>query len=181
MSSIAVHEAGVHSSARSTAWLFTATTFTASALVFLVQPMFAKMVLPKLGGSPAVWNTCVLFFQTSLLVGYLYADLTTRWLSAQRQAVVHLVLMIAALPFLPLQLGEDYPRAGTDLVWWLLVTMIARLGLPFLAVSTMAPLVQRWFAAKAVPSASNPYPLYAASNLGSMLALVAYPLTLEPF
>jgi hypothetical protein len=180
MSSVAVHEAGVHSSARSTAWLFTATTFTASALVFLVQPMFAKMVLPKLGGSPAVWNTCVLFFQTALLVGYLYADLTTRWLSAQRQAVVHLVLMIAALPFLPLQLGEDYPRAGTDPVWWLLVTMIARLGLPFLAVSTMAPLVQRWFAAKAVPSASNPYPLYAASNLGSMLALVAYPLTLEP-
>jgi spermidine synthase len=181
MTSIAVQDIRVHASARSTAWLFTATTFTASALVFLVQPMFAKMVLPKLGGSPAVWNTCVLFFQTSLLVGYLYAHLTTRWLGARRQAIVHVVLMTAALAFLPLKLGEEYPRAGADPVWWLLVTMIARLGLPFLAVSTMAPLVQRWFATMPVPSASNPYFLYAASNVGSMLALLAYPLILEPF
>jgi SAM-dependent methyltransferase len=171
----------VHAFARSTVWLFTATTFTASALVFLVQPMFAKMVLPKLGGSPAVWNTCVLFFQASLLVGYLYAHLTTRWLGARRQAVVHLVLMTTALVFLPLRLGEEYPPAGSDPVWWLLLIMIARLGLPFLAVSTMAPLVQRWFATMPVPSASNPYFLYAASNAGSMLALLAYPLILEPF
>jgi hypothetical protein len=181
MNSVAVPDVRARASARSTAWLFTATTFTASALVFLVQPMFAKMVLPKLGGSPAVWNTCVLFFQTSLLLGYVYAHLTTRWLGAQRQAVMHFVLMTAALAFLPLQIGEDYPRAGANPVSWLLVTMIARLGLPFLAVSTMAPLVQRWFAATAVPSASNPYPLYAASNVGSLLALVAYPLVLEPF
>lgn len=179
--SFAVPDTRVHASARSTAWLFTATTFTASALVFLVQPMFAKMVLPKLGGSPAVWNTCVLFFQTTLLGGYLYAHLTTRWLGARRQAVVHLLLMLAALAFLPLKLGEEYPRAGADPVWWLLVTMIARLGLPFLAVSTMAPLVQRWFAAMPGPSRSNPYFLYAASNVGSMLALLAYPVILEPF
>jgi spermidine synthase len=172
---------GIRPPPPSTAWLFTATTFTASALVFLVQPMFAKMLLPKLGGSPAVWNTCVLFFQTTLLLGYVYAHLTTRWLGAQRQAVMHFVLMTAALAFLPLQIGEDYPRAGANPVWWLLVTMIARLGLPFLAVSTMAPLVQRWFAATGVPSASNPYSLYAASNVGSMLALLAYPVALEPF
>jgi spermidine synthase len=181
MTSNAVRDIRVHASARSTAWLFTATTFSASALVFLVQPMFAKMVRPKLGGSPAVWNTCVLFFQTTLLGGYLYAHLTTRWLGARRQAVAHLVLMIAALAFLPLTLGEEYPRAGSDPVWWLLVSMIVRLGLPFLAVSTMAPLVQRWFAAIPGPSRSNPYFLYAASNVGSMLALLAYPLILEPF
>ena len=181
MSSVAVRDIRVHASARSTAWLFTATTFTASALVFLVQPMFAKMVLPKLGGSPAVWNTCVLFFQTTLLAGYLYAHLTTRRLGARRQAVVHLVLMIAALAFLPLKLGEEYPRAGSNPAWWLLVTMIVRLGLPFFAVSTMAPLVQRWFATMPGPSRSDPYFLYAASNLGSMLALLGYPLILEPF
>jgi len=170
----------VRAGARSTAWLFTATTFTASALVFLVEPMFAKMVLPKLGGSPAVWNTCVLFFQITLLAGYLYAHVTTRWLGARRQAVVHLALMIAALAFLPLTLGDDYPRAGSSPVGWLLVTMTARLGLPFFAVSTMAPLVQRWFAAIPGPSRADPYFLYAASNVGSMLALLAYPLILEP-
>ena len=158
MSSVAVRDIRVHASARSTAWLFTATTFTASALVFLVQPMFAKMVLPKLGGSPAVWNTCVLFFQTTLLAGYLYAHLTTRRLGARRQAVVHLVLMIAALAFLPLKLGEEYPPAGSNPAWWLLVTMIVRLGLPFFAVSTMAPLVQRWFATMPGPSRSDHRP-----------------------
>ncbi len=167
--------------ARPIVFLFATTTFVASALVFLVEPMFAKMVLPRLGGSPAVWNTCVLFFQATLLLGYLYAHLTTRWLGARRQAVAHLVLMAAALAFLPLTLGDGYPRAGSDPVWWLLVTMVARLGLPFLAVSTMAPLVQRWFATMPVPSASNPYFLYAASNIGSMLALLSYPFVLEPF
>jgi SAM-dependent methyltransferase len=178
---MAVQDVPVHARARSTAWLFTATTFTASALVFLVQPMFAKMVLPKLGGSPAVWNTCMLFFQTTLLAGYLYAHLTTRRLGARRQAVVHLALMIAALAFLPLTLGDEYPRSGSSPVRWLLVTMTTRLGLPFFAVSTMAPLVQRWFAAMPGPSRRDPYFLYAASNVGSMLALLAYPLMLEPF
>src|SRR5689334_2684921 len=123
MSSSAVQDVRMHAHARSTAWLFTATTFTASSLVFLVEPMFAKMVLPKLGGSPAVWNTCVLFFQTTLLAGYSYAHLTPRWLGARRQAVVHLGLMIVTLAFLPLTLGDEYPRAGSSPVWWLLVTM----------------------------------------------------------
>lgn len=179
MPSIAVADIRVRPSTRATAWLFAATTFTASALVFLVQPMFAKMVLPKLGGSPAVWNTCVLFFQTTLLAGYFYAHLTTRLLGARRQALVHLVLIAAALACLPLRIGEEYPQAGSDPVWWLLFTMIARLGLPFLAVSTMAPLVQQWFSTIPGPSRSDPYFLYAASNVGSMLALLAYPLILE--
>jgi SAM-dependent methyltransferase len=168
-------------SARSIVWLFTATTFAASTLVFLIQPMFAKMILPKLGGSSAVWNTSVLFFQTSLLFGYLYAHLTTRWLRPRRQAMVHLALMVAALPFLPLTLGQSSPPSSADPVWWLLGTMTVRLGLPFFAVSTMAPLVQRWFATQPLPSAANPYFLYAASNIGSMVGLLAYPFILELF
>ena len=169
-----------YASTRQITWLFAATTFTASALVFLVQPMSAKMLVPKLGGSAAVWNACVLFFQTSLLLGYLYAHVTTRWLGERRQAMAHLLLMMAALAFLPLTLGDGSPPAGSDPVWWLLVTMFTRLGLPFFTVATMAPLVQRWFATLPVPSAANPYFLYSASNIGSMMALLAYPLILEP-
>jgi hypothetical protein len=161
-------------------WTFTATTFVASTLLFLVQPMFAKMALPRLGGSPAVWSTCVLFFQAALLLGYLYAHLTTRWLGARRQALLHIVVMASALGSLPLSLGDAAPTETTRPMWWLLTTLTARLGLPFFALSTMAPLVQRWFATLPVPSASNPYFLYAASNTGSMLGLLAYPLLIEP-
>jgi hypothetical protein len=160
--------------------LFVTTTFTASALLFLVQPMFAKMALPRLGGSPAVWNTCVLFFQTTLLLGYLYTHLTTKWLGTRRQGAFHLLLMLAPLALLPLTIGTGEPPAGSNPVWWLLQMMALRVGLPFLVISTMAPLLQRWFATLPVPSASDPYFLYAASNLGSMLSLLAYPFLLEP-
>ena len=165
---------------RSVVWTFVTTTFLASTLLFLVQPMFAKMVLPRLGGSPAVWNACVLFFQTTLLAGYLYAHLTMRWLSARRQAVMHVLVMASALLVLPLSLGDSAPTPDASPVWWLLQTLTVRLGLAFFALATMAPLVQRWFATLPVPSASNPYFLYAASNTGSMLALLAYPFLLEP-
>src|SRR4051794_28371800 len=87
---------------RTVVWTFVATTFVASTLLFMVQPMFAKMVLPRLGGSPAVWNACVLFFQTTLLVGYLYAHLTVRWLGARRQALLHVLMMASAVALLPL-------------------------------------------------------------------------------
>jgi len=160
--------------------IFVATTFVASSLLFLVQPMFAKMVLPRLGGSPAVWNTCVLFFQTILLLGYLYAHLTVRWLGARRQAALHLLVTLPAVVFLPLSLGDATPAEGSSPIRWLLTTLFVRLGLPFFALSTMAPLVQRWFSTLAVPSASNPYFLYAASNIGSLLALLSYPFLLEP-
>jgi hypothetical protein len=161
-------------------WLFVATTFTASALLFLVQPMFAKMALPRLGGSPAVWNTCVLFFQTTLLAGYLYTHLTTKWLGTRKQGVWHVALMLAPLALLPLTVGTGEPPAGANPVWWLLKMMAVRVGLPFLVISTMAPLLQRWYATLPVPSSSDPYFLYAASNLGSMLSLLAYPFVLEP-
>jgi hypothetical protein len=165
---------------RSAVWTFGATTFVASTLLFLVQPMFAKMVLPRLGGSPAVWSACVLFFQSVLLVGYLYAHLSVRWFGARRQAFMHLALMASAVLLLPLSLGSSEPPPDGSPVLWLLITLTLRLGLPFFALSTMAPLVQRWYSTLPVPSAANPYFLYAASNVGSMLALLVYPFVLEP-
>jgi SAM-dependent methyltransferase len=160
--------------------LFVATTFTASALLFVVQPLFAKMVLPQLGGSPAVWNTCVLFFQAVLLLAYLYAHLTVRWLGARAQALSHLLLLLLPLAVLPVHVAEGGPPADSSPVWWLLRMMALRIGLPFFAVATMAPLVQRWFATLPLRSAADPYFLYAASNAGSLLALLAFPFLLEP-
>ena len=143
--------------------------------------MFAKMLLPRLGGSAAVWTTCVLFFQATLLLGYLYAHVTLRWLGARRQALLHVVVMASAVALLPLRLGSGTPAGDGSPVVWLLSTLAVRLGLAFFALATMAPVVQRWFATLPVPSASNPYFLYAASNTGSMLGLLAYPFLLEPW
>lgn len=160
--------------------LFAITMFLGSGLLFLIQPMFAKLILPLLGGSPSVWNTCVLFFQTTLLLGYLYAHLSTRWLGLRWQIVCHLALLVAPLVVLPLSAGIGQPPASINPVWWLLRTMTWRVGLPFFVVSTSAPLMQKWFALQPVPSARDPYFLYSASNLGSMVALLGYPLLVEP-
>ena len=160
--------------------LFTATIFVSASLLFLVQPMFAKLTLPRLGGSPAVWNTCVLFFQATLLLGYLYAHVSTRWLGVTRQAVFHVLVLFVPLISLPLSAGEGQPSASQSPVWWVLRTMTLQVGLPFFVVSTTAPLLQRWFASLSIPSARDPYFLYAASNLGSMLALLGYPFVVEP-
>jgi hypothetical protein len=160
--------------------LFATTTFVSSGLLFLVQPMFAKLALPRLGGSPSVWNTCILFFQTTLLLGYLYAHFSTRWLGIRRQIELHLILLFLPLALLPLSLGDGQPPTSANPVWWLLRTLTLTVGLPFFVVSTSAPLLQRWFAALPVPSARDPYFLYSASNLGSMLALLGYPLVFEP-
>jgi hypothetical protein len=160
--------------------LFVATTFTASALLFVVQPLFAKMALPQLGGSPAVWNTCVLFFQAALLLAYLYAHLTVRWLGARVQAVSHIALLLLPLMVLPVAVPAGGPPQDGSPTWWLLGMMTGRIGLPFFAVATMAPLVQRWFAILPLKTAADPYFLYAASNLGSMLALLAFPFVVEP-
>lgn len=161
--------------------IYVLTLLISSSLLFLVQPMFAKMVLPRLGGTPAVWNTCMLFFQAALLAGYLYADLATRWLGARKQAVFHIFVLAAALLFLPLGIRDSWvPTAEQNPIIWLLMLLSATIGVPFLVVSASAPLFQRWFSATGHPSASDPYFLYSASNLGSMSALLAYPLIIEP-
>ena len=165
------------------AWplLFTVTLFVSSALLFAVQPMFAKMVLPRLGGTPATWITCLLFFQSALLAGYAYAHWSTSWLGPRRQPFVHGVLLLAALAVLPVAVPSGWtPGTAGAPVGWLLALLVVSVGLPFFVVASTAPLLQRWFAAVRHPAAGDPYFLYRASNLGSMLALLAYPVLIEP-
>ena len=163
--------------------LFALTLLVGASLLFVVQPMIARMVLPLMGGSPAVWNTCMVFFQAALLAGYAYAHATTAWLGARRQAALHAGILLLPLLFLPLGIPQEWIRslpAGTNPGPWLLGLLFATVGLPFAVVSTTAPLLQRWFSRTGHPAAGDPYFLYGASNLGSMLALLGYPLVVEP-
>jgi len=162
--------------------VFAAAIFLNAALLFSVQPLFTKMVLPRLGGSPAVWNTCLLFFQALLLGGYLYAHVTSRWLSTRAQAILHVALLGIAVLFLPIQIPASWanPPGSALPIGWLLGLLTVSLGLPFFVLSAGAPMLQRWFAETRHPSAQNPYFLYAASNLGSFTALLAYPFVIEP-
>jgi len=144
--------------------------------------MFAKMILPLLGGSPAVWNTCIAFYQVVLLAGYLYAHLTTRWLGVRRQAMLHLVLIISALIALPISISDGLtPPVTSNPIAWLFILLLVSIGLPFFAISTNAPLLQKWFSTTGHPSAKDPYFLYSASNLGSMVALLGYPFFIERY
>jgi spermidine synthase len=154
--------------------------FLSAFLLFLVQPLFGKMVLPLLGGSPAVWNTCMLFFQTALLGGYLYAHLTSSRLTVRRQATVHLAALALAALALPVSLRGAAPEGGAAPIPWLLGVMAITVGAPFLVLSGTGPILQRWFSRSGHAQAADPYHLYAASNLGSALALIAYPLLMEP-
>lgn len=161
--------------------IYTLATFLSAILLFLVQPMFARMVLPLLGGSPAVWNTVMVFFQAALLAGYAYAHGSTQWLGARRQAALHLVVLVLPLLLLPLAVPANWrPPTESNPVPSLLALLALTVGLPFFVVSTTSPLLQRWLWATRHPSAKNPYFLYAASNAGSMLALLSYPLLMEP-
>lgn len=162
--------------------VFAVVTFLNAALLFAVQPMFTKMVLPLLGGTPMVWNTCLLFFQSALLLGYLYAHASSRWLTPRTQGFVHIALLLVALVFLPLGVarGAQPPAGASPPVFWLLGLLTVSLGLPFVLLSAGAPMFQRWFASTRHPGAGNPYVLYVASNLGSFVALLAYPIVIEP-
>ena len=161
--------------------LFGATLFVSAALLFTVQPLVGKMLLPLLGGAPAVWNTCMLFFQAALLAGYAYAHGSCRWLGVRRQMPLHIVVLLLPLLFLPLAVGAgSQPPGERSPILWLLAQLTVTVGVPFVVVSTTAPLLQRWFASTGHPSAADPYFLYAASNAGSLLALLAYPAVLEP-
>jgi hypothetical protein len=160
--------------------LYAVTIFLGAGLLFLVQPMFARMVLPLLGGAPAVWNTALVFYQAALLAGYAYAHAEPVWLGIRRQAVVHLGLMLLPLLVLPLGVPAGWtPPAAANPIPWLLAIMVLAVGLPFFVVSTTSPLVQKWLTATGHPAAVDPYFLYAASNLGSMLALLSYPALVE--
>jgi hypothetical protein len=160
--------------------LFSATLFVSAFLMFLVEPMMARMVLPLLGGAPAVWNTCLVFFQAVLLAGYAYAHGATGRLGLRQQIVVHCIVLLAPLLMLPIALHQAPPVAGQNPVAWLLLALTASIGLPFFVVSTSAAVLQKWFSATGDEAADDPYFLYVASNLGSFIALLAYPLIVEP-
>ena len=163
--------------------LFAATLFVSAVLLFWVQPLVGKLLLPLLGGTPAVWNTCLLFFQAALLGGYAYALALTRWLGARAQVAVHLALLAAAAVSLPVAASEAVAAgapASASPVGWLLVSLLGMVGLPFFALSASAPLLQKWFAGARAEGSGDPYFLYAASNAGSLCALLGFPLLLEP-
>ncbi len=161
--------------------LYTATILAGAFLLFLVEPMFARMLLPRLGGSPEVWNTAVVFYQVVLLLGYLYVHVGASLLGMRRQAALHVVLLAVAFLFLPVGVPADLlPPAATSPAGWMLIVLVRRLGLPFFVLSATSPLIQRWFASLPHPAAKDPYFLYAASNVGSLLGLVVYPFLVEP-
>jgi hypothetical protein len=158
--------------------VFTLAIFVSAFLLFLIQPLFAKMILPVLGGSSAVWTTCMLFFQASLLAGYFYAHLLTKYLPLRAQVGVHLVLTLLAFSLLPFHLPENL-QVSQQPITWVLLLAAQTIGLPFLILSATAPLLQRWFSFTTHPHRANPYFLYAASNIGSMIALLSYPFGIE--
>ncbi len=171
--------------------LFAATLFVGAALLFLVQPLVGKLLLPLVGGTPAVWNTCMVFFQAVLLAGYLYAHRSAARLGVRRQAVAHLAVLAAGLLALgaavavagsPLPVAaslvpadQDYPFVGVAAL------LAVAVGVPFFVLATTAPVLQAWFAATGHRSAADPYFLYAASNAGSLVGLLGYPLLIEPW
>lgn len=161
--------------------VFIATIFLSAALLFFVQPLFTKIVLPMIGGSPGVWTTAMLFFQTVLIGGYLYAHLLTRRLGLRSQVWVHLTLWAAALYCLPLGVAGDwrFDPSGSP-AWQTLLIFATGVGLPFFALSANAPLIQHWYGQSGGPSAEDPYFLYGASNFGSLVALLGFPLVAEP-
>lgn len=161
--------------------VFTATLFVSALLLFGVQPMFAKMVLPKLGGSAAVWSIALVFFQSVLLLGYAYAHILTTRLRPNTAVIVHLVVFAAALLALPIAYPAGWEHAPQEnLPLWLIGLFAVGVGFPFFAVSANAPLLQYWFSKTGHPHGSDPYFLYGASNIGSFAALLCYPFVLEP-
>ncbi|WP_432742022.1 fused MFS/spermidine synthase [Methylobacter sp. G7] len=162
-------------------FLFAATLFTSASLMFVLQPLFGKILLPLLGGSPAVWNTCMVFYQSILFLGYLYAHYLSTRHAQHRQIQIHTALILISFLALPLALPENtVPPTDSNPTLWLLWTLFLAIGLPFFVVSTTAPLIQKWFANVGHHTSHDPYYLYAASNTGSLIALLSYPFLLEP-
>src|SRR6266404_1834076 len=161
------------------ALLLGSTVFLGAFLLFLIEPLFAKLILPRFGGAAAVWAACLAFFQCALLLGYLYADLTSRGLTAARQSQLHIALLLLSLLFLPIapRFSESH-RAGSDPASAILALLTLSIGLPFVLLSATSPLAQIWYARASAQR--EPYHLFALSNLASLLALLSYPLLIEP-
>src|SRR5437868_13018440 len=161
--------------------LFAPTIFLSAFLLFCSEPMVGKMMLPLLGGAAAVWITCLLFFQLMLLTGYGYAHALERYAHVRTQIVVHAVMMLVAILFLPIHFSSRPDATATSHpTLWLLGVLVRSVGIPFCIVSTTAPLLQNWLAKTRSVSGRDPYFLYAVSNAGSLLALLAYPILIEP-
>ncbi len=159
--------------------VFTASLFLSAFLLFSVQPVVSRMLLPRLGGSPAVWNTCVCFFQAALLLGYGYVHFIAGRLQPRTQLTLQGLVLAFGLAVLPLSLGVDAPPADAVPIRWLLARLALAVGAPFVAIAATAPLLQHWFSLTSHPQARDPYFLYVASNSGSMLALLSYPVLIE--
>lgn len=153
--------------------------FVSAALLFVVQPMVGRMVLPRGGGSPQVWNTSLVFFQVALLGGYLYAHYSVRWLGVRTQAAAHVLVLILPLLVLPISLPETPAPEGSPRALWILALLTVAVGAPFFVLAAASPLLQRWLAATRHEAGRDPYFLYAASNAGSLAGLLAYPFLLE--
>jgi len=161
--------------------VFSLTVFVSASLLFVVQPMAGKLILPYLGGSSSVWTTCMLFFQIMLVAGYVYAHVLAKYVAPKHQAWVHLAIMgVACAASLPLHIPKWLLDTQSQPAAWLLIALLAGIGLPLFIVSTSAPLLQRWFSYTDHPDRADPYYLYAASNVGSMVALLGYPFVVEP-
>lgn len=168
-----------NASNRSLALLYSFTVGLSAFLLFLVEPLFAKMILPWFGGSAAVWIVCLVFFQSGLLLGYLYADVTTRCFRPRQQVLLHSVLLALSLLLLPLSPSSFWrPGPGEDPSWRILGLLTAAIGLPYVLLSATSPLIQSWYSRR-LPH-SDPYRLFALSNLASLAALLSYPFLIEP-
>jgi hypothetical protein len=171
--------AAVRNSTRAHAILLSVTVSLSAFLLFSLEPLFAKLILPWFGGSAAVWSTCLVFFQCALLLGYLYADITSRRLSATQQSFLHIALLLASLLLLPIAPNPSWrPQEGSEPAWRILGLLTASVGLPFVLLSATSPLMQMWYARR--NSSAEPYHLFALSNFASMLALLSFPLLIEP-
>jgi hypothetical protein len=159
--------------------LFAGTIFSSAFLLFLVQPLIAKQILPWFGGSAAVWSVCMVFFQVVLLAGYAYSDWVTRRLSVRVQARLHVALLLASLAFLPIVTSARWkPTGAEDPAWWILGLLLATIGLPYFLLSTTGPLVQSWVAR--TPWGAQVYRYFSLSNLASLASLLSYPVLIEP-
>jgi hypothetical protein len=159
--------------------LFAGTIFSSAFLLFLVQPLISKQILPWFGGSAAVWATCMVFFQVVLLAGYAYSDWIARTLRPSRQVVVHIVLLAASLVFLPIVARSSWKPGGTeDPTLWILGLLVGTIGLPYFLLSTTGPLVQAWVARTLM--GTHVYRFFSLSNLASLIALISYPFVVEP-